>query len=183
MLLKQDLRFTLSRQRRALSLLQVSLFSAAIVEQLQHLPIYQQAKRIMLYYPIHNEVDLLALVRSSEAQGQDKEFFLPVTLDQDIEIRRYSSATPMVSGQFGIPEPQGPAYTESLDLILIPAVGFDTQHHRLGRGGGYYDRFLSQLSQSTPTIGVAYDFQVVSQIPVERHDQPVMMVVTPTRVL
>lgn len=183
MLLKQDLRATLSSQRRALTPQQVSSFSAAIVEQLLRLPIYMQAKRIMLYYPIHNEVDLLALVASAEAMGLDKEFFLPVTHDQEIEIRRYASSTPMIKGRFDIPEPQGLPYTGSLDLILIPALGFDVQHHRLGRGGGYYDRFLAQLSQSIPTIGVAYDFQVLPLVPTEQHDQPVMMVVTPTRLL
>ena len=81
--------------------------------------------------------------------------------------------------QFGIGEPTGPEFTdlESIDMIIVPGVAFDSHGNRMGRGRGFYDRLL----KSTPNaakIGVGYDFQLLDTIPVEPHDVPMDCVIT-----
>ena len=62
---------------------------------------------------------------------------------------------------------------EDIDLVIVPGVAFDKYNMRLGRGHGYYDRFLSSLPDRTKTIGLAFDFQVVENLPKDSHDIPV----------
>ena len=77
----------------------------------------------------------------------------------------------MEAGAYGIMEPEGPAFTayDDIDLIIIPGVAFDVKHNRLGRGKGYYDRFLP-LIPDTYKIGVCFPFQMTTSIPAEEHD-------------
>ncbi len=70
---------------------------------------------------------------------------------------------------------------ESIDVVLLPLVGFDAQGNRLGMGGGYYDRLLKRLTARTLLIGIAYDFQEVRSINAKEWDMPVDEVITPTR--
>lgn len=74
--------------------------------------------------------------------------------------------------------PPGPAELEGLDVVVLPGVAFTVHGHRLGRGGGWYDRFLSELPASVTTIGVAFEEQIVPHLPVESHDVRLDMVVT-----
>ena len=89
----------------------------------------------------------------------------------------------LAKGIFGIKEPRASSKTivplKDIDMVLVPALAFDRKNHRLGRGGGYYDRFLSQLSGSTRVIGLAFKFQIVSSIPhLKAHDVCMHRVVT-----
>jgi len=88
----------------------------------------------------------------------------------------------LVPGAYGIPEPRDNANVlraQDLDLIVVPGVAFDRAGNRLGRGAGYYDRFLSLLPSTTPCVGLGYDFQVVSSLPnLEPHDRRVTVVLT-----
>ena len=67
---------------------------------------------------------------------------------------------------------------DEIDLSIIPGVAFDKKNHRLGRGAGYYDRFLSSLPRKIPSIGLAFDFQIVASFPLQEHDVPVSRVIT-----
>lgn len=90
----------------------------------------------------------------------------------------------MEAGAYGIMEPEGPAFTayDDIDLIIIPGVAFDVKHNRLGRGKGYYDRFLQQMQQMRQThaykIGVCFSHQLVDSIPVTAYDIPMDEVVS-----
>lgn len=90
----------------------------------------------------------------------------------------------MEAGAYGIMEPEGPAFTayDDIDLIIIPGVAFDVKHNRLGRGKGYYDRFLQQMQQMRQThaykIGVCFPQQLVDSIPVTAYDIPMDEVVS-----
>jgi len=70
-----------------------------------------------------------------------------------------------------------------IDLVLVPGVAFDESCHRLGMGGGFYDRLLAALAQSATTIGLAFDEQIVELVPREEHDVTLDAVVTPSRIL
>ncbi len=163
--IKQDLRAVLSQKRRMLTAEKVAEGSSCIVQQILSLPEFMKAKRIMIYYPIHNEIDLRELI----TLAPEKQFYFPVTHRKSIEVRPYDAQTEMKRGKYGIPEPQTAAYKGKLDLIFVPGIAFDRKGHRMGRGGGYYDRFLKNFRR-TMKIGVAYRFQRVKFVPTSWHD-------------
>ena len=99
-------------------------------------------------------------------------------------VRLYSLEETRI-GMYGIrtvSDKRPPLATEALDLIMVPALAFDVKGHRLGHGGGYYDRFLARSGQAL-CIGVAWDCQVVAQVPIEPWDRGVSAILTPTRFL
>lgn len=175
---KKAMRAILEQKRRVLTAEQVTQYSNAIIEQIEQMQSFRQANTIMVYYPIHNEVDLLPLVHK---YCTEKTFVFPITHHNSIEIRPYDGDENMKRGKFGVPEPQTPTWEDTVDLIFVPGVAFDHKLHRIGRGGGYYDRFLRQQRQTTK-IGVAYDFQLKKKsIPHNWLDVRVDRVVTPTQ--
>lgn len=112
---------------------------------------------------------------------------LPVVIDdENLELRLYTSPDDLVvQGRFRIPEPTGPLFTDyaEIDLAFIPGMAFDSQHHRLGRGKGYYDRLLAHPAfRIIHKVGVCFDFQFLPSVPSEPHDYPVdELIVIPTR--
>ena len=134
------LRAIVEQQRRMMSPEEVTSQSAAIIAQLEQMSAFREAKTVLLYYPIHNEVDLRPLLTKYEGQ---KTFLLPVTHRRSMEVRPYDGEDMMRKGRLGVPEPQTETYRGAIDLILVPGVVFDQHRHRIGRGGGYYDKFLS----------------------------------------
>lgn len=175
---KQSMRAVLEQKRRVLTDEQVATYSAQIIEQIEQMHSFREAQVVMVYYPIHKEVDLMPLVRK---YCKEKTFIFPVTHRSSIEIRPFDTEENMKRGKFGVPEPQTPTWEDTVDLILIPGVAFDHKMHRIGRGGGYYDRFL-RSQRHTTKIGVAYDFQLKKKtIPHNWLDVRVDRVVTPTQ--
>jgi 5-formyltetrahydrofolate cyclo-ligase len=79
--------------------------------------------------------------------------------------------------------PRRPVRPQTVDAVLAPGVGFDAQGNRLGYGGGHFDRLLGQVRRGIPIIGIAFDEQIVTRLPVADHDRPVDVVVTPSRTL
>jgi 5-formyltetrahydrofolate cyclo-ligase len=92
----------------------------------------------------------------------------------------------LVAGPFGLAQPRTQAPRANLyliDAVLVPGVAFDVRGMRLGYGGGYYDRLLPCLRPDCLRIGVAFDEQILAEIPVEEHDEIVDLIVTQTRVI
>ena len=126
---------------------------------------YQQARHIMAFWPLPDEVDIRPLLTNNP---DGKKFYLPVVQGDDILVKPY--AGPLQTGAFHILEPGtsevvGP---EILDYILVPGVCFDADGHRLGRGRSYYDRFLTQTH--AVKAGVCFAAQYVRTLPVDAHD-------------
>ena len=150
-------------------------WSAEIVEKL-----WQQigeSRVVMAYWPLPDEVDVRPLIDRLVAEGRT--VVLPkVTGDETMELRRYTSQTDLSEGAFHILEPVGEPFVdyEQIDVALVPGVAFDAAGHRLGRGRGYYDRFLAEhlaprTSHLAPRlIGVCFPFQRVAVVPVDAHD-------------
>lgn len=157
-----SLRGIVEQERRILSPEQVADYSARVMDQIERMSSFRQAKTVMVYYPIHNEVDLRPLL--AKYYGQ-KTLLLPVTHRWGMEVRPYDGEDSLRKGRFGVPEPQTETYKGKIDLILVPGVIFDRHCHRIGRGRGYYDRFLRRHRSSTK-IGVCYTFQL------QKHDIP-----------
>lgn len=174
------IRSVVEQQRRMLSDEQAAKESAAVIERIEQLPAFQKAQTVMLYYPIHHELDLRPLLAKYEGR---KTFLLPVTHRHDIEVRTYAGEDMMKKGRFGIPEPQTPTYNGGIDLILVPGVAFDEHRHRIGRGGGYYDKFLGKQLLATK-VGVCYSFQLRKHhIPHTLKDHKMDIVICPQKTI
>ena len=173
---KNQMRELLTQKRRLLTKEQILEQSALIISQLEQLPCFQSAKTVLLYYPMHNEVNLLPLIKKYK---KEKMFLFPVVQRKLMTACPYEGNAEMHRGKYNIPEPTTDPYTGKIDLILVPGVAFDLQGNRLGRGGGYYDRFIKSQPHTTTLVGVAYEFQLVDKVPANRHDQKMHHVITP----
>ena len=137
------------------------------------LPEYERARIVLLYHSVGGEVDTLKLIDRMLADG--KTVCLPAIVSRGVmEARRMDCLVP---GAYGIPCPEGPAVPpEQIDLIVVPGLAFDRFCHRLGQGGGYYDRYLPTCRGIT--IGLAFDCQLVDDLPHAAHDAPLDYVAT-----
>ena len=177
---KKALRALIEQRRRIMTPEEVATESGHIIAQLERMSVFRDAKTVLLYYPIHNEVDLRPLLTKYEGQ---KTFLFPVTHRHSMEIRPYDGEDMMRKGRYGVPEPQTPTWRGSIDVILVPGVVFDQHCHRIGRGGGYYDRFLRK-QLSAKKIGVCYSFQLKKHaIPHGLFDHKMDRVVTPQQTI
>ena len=130
---------------------------------------FLKADKILLYWAISDEVPTQAIIKQ---WYQKKEIYLPVINGDDLKIVKYEGEASLVAGdKYGIPEPSGEEIKdeELIDLVIIPGVAFDNNNNRMGRGAGYYDRILNRLPNARK-IGLAFDFQMVDQVPTEAHD-------------
>ncbi len=175
---KASIREIASQRRRIMTKEDVAETSLLITRQLEEMPIFQDADVIMFYYPIHNEVDVRPLLNK---YMETKIILLPVVHRTSLEMRIYTGKDDMHRGKFGIPEPKSGTFKGKPDLIIVPGVAFDKSCNRLGRGKGFYDRFLKHFPH-VPTIGVAYDKQIFDSIPTCRFDHPMTHVVTQSKV-
>lgn len=156
--------------------------SRVIFDKLLKLPEFRKALTILFYFPFDGEVNTTEMIKQAKKMGKriglprimkGKKRIIPSivhSLDEDLE-----------PGPYGIQQPIGTRLqtldVQNLDMVVVPGVAFDKRNNRLGRGGGYYDRFLKSLPSLTPTIGLAFDFQIVDHLPQQKeHDIPVSKV-------
>ena len=143
--------------------------SIAVVRKLKRCKELIAADTLLLYYPLKDEIDIKPLY------SLDKRIFLPVIENNEMLFRRYDGA--LKKGKFGIMEPTGEYYTiGSNDLMIVPAVAYDRDGYRLGRGKGFYDRFLAD--KKIKTIGVVSKLRVVSDVFREPNDIKVDFIIT-----
>ena len=159
--------------------------SLKIIEKVLGLPEYAKANVIALYVNKGSEVETKPLIRKALASG--KKVLIPITKKNTRELlySEISSLDALVPGTFGIPEPRD-AKARALttaNIVLVPGVVWDIYGYRLGWGKGYFDTVLSRLSDSSLSIGLSFDLQLVEQVPREQFDLPVEMLVTESRVI
>lgn len=133
------------------------------------------------YFPIRNEVDVLPLLEV--LHDHHKTCALPIIQERSkcLRFRQWSHEIPLVTGAYGIQEPPTTMPEIIPEVILVPLLAFDSQGHRLGYGGGYYDATLAALRAENPrllAIGCAYSWQQVKRLPAEPQDQPLDWIVT-----
>lgn len=178
-LAKNKMRELLVQRRRVMSAQDCQMYSQQILDQLEKMTCFREAKTVLLYYPIQNEVDVLPLVKKYK---HEKTLLFPVSHRYGMTVHPYAGNKNMHRGKFGIPEPTTPAYEGEIDLVIVPAVAFDEKGRRLGRGGGYYDRFIKKLTHAV-LVGVGYDFQLIDEVPAARHDQRVHRIILPSKTI
>jgi len=188
---RKALRWHLRQARRELNPQQQQDAAIGLANTLRKHPRVMGARHIGLYLPNDGEIDPGQFMAQSQRRGMH--FYLPVLHpihSGQLAFCRYDATTPMAPNRFGIPEPVfhsrriRPAW--SLDVVLMPLVGFDEEGGRLGMGGGFYDRsfaFTRIRPRLRPTlIGLAHELQKVQKLPVEPWDIPLDAVVTDHRI-
>lgn len=153
--------------------------SEAVFGKIEALPSFRNAKTVLLYWAIPSELPTQAFI---EKWYGSKTILLPKVAGEGLELREYRPET-MVEGYRGIMEPGDEAGIfdpSQVDLAIIPGLGFDPNCRRLGRGGGFYDRLIPQLE--CPKVAVSFDCRIVPEVPVEKWDAPVDMVVTSSEI-
>lgn len=180
---KKDLRINLRRRLKELSALGRGQFSFQACTLLQKQVVWRNAKVILFYAPLTDELNIWPLVKNALAENKTVVLpqFNPKT-NHYIGCQITHLENDLSPGQFGIREPKSHCneiLLNRLDLALVPGVGFDPMGRRLGRGKGFYDRLLAQISGTK--CGVAFDEQIVETIPTEAHDVHLNYILTPTR--
>ena len=163
---------------------------AAIAKRLFAIDYFQKAKDVLMYASFRSEVDTTGLIDEIIRSG--KRLILPLVDSRRKALNLYEVKDPseLIRGYMGIPEPgitKDRATTmNEIDLIVIPGAGFDIKGNRIGYGGGYYDRLLSQGSgglNHVMSVALAFEEQIVEEIPAEPHDVRVDIIITESRLI
>ncbi|MEP7055554.1 MAG: 5-formyltetrahydrofolate cyclo-ligase [Actinomycetota bacterium] len=182
---KRSLRERVLVGRAEVSAEDLALAGAMIAERLRGLPVVQSARIVAAYIGVGVEVPTGRLVDELLESGQT--VLLPVLeADRSLTWRPLSDRSQLVPGRHGLLEPQGSDSARALSdaqVVVLPGLCYDRSGNRLGRGGGSYDRALKDLPRAVRTIGIALDCDIFDSVPVQLHDRPVQMIVTPTRVI
>ncbi len=180
---KPTLRDRLRAELQAHSSASAASASAALCVRVRASPLWQTARAVLLFFPLPSEPDISLLLDDALASGKLlalPRFNATTNAYEPVQVR--DLARELVTGPFGVREPTADcplAPMNRLDLALVPGLGFDARGHRLGRGKSHYDHLLAGFTGMK--IGVAFDFQIVTEVPAEPHDIVLDAVVTPTR--
>lgn len=182
---KSALRREMLARRRAFSPTERRALDAVIRERAMQLPVLQRARTVMLYASTADEIDLFPLTTALLEKGR-RAAFPEITGKGMMEARELSSSDLLIEGAFGILTPD-PARSvqippDEIDLIIVPGAAFSADGSRLGLGGGYYDRYLPRAERACRLV-LAYDVQVVSEIPTGTQDARVDCILTERRTI
>lgn len=173
---KQQIRAVLKEKRNHLSEQKIIDYSGRICEILSELPFWEESSILYFYYPLGKEVNLLSLAQQVLEQGKTVAF--PKTDGTHMDFYQVSALSAFQKGAFGIMEPvEKKPLLEKKPLVLVPGVGFDYNGRRIGYGKGFYDRYFQRFLECT-RIGIAYDCQIMEELPADDYDVPMEMVVT-----
>lgn len=169
---KSALRRAIRQQKQAMTPHVIAAASENLAQQLYHHPAYQNARAIYGYLSYNQEVQTLPILQQAQRDG--KRVAVPKVLGDTMVFLWLDDLTRIAPGYCGIPEPVGdtPVADCSDALVLMPGLAFDREGHRLGYGGGFYDKFLA-AEPNHPTLALCYDFQLLEQVQTEAHDLPV----------
>lgn len=173
---KKELRAVIRAQKRAMTNAQIDACSEKLAALFRAHPLYQQAKSIYGYLPYNQEVRTVPMLRQAQLDG--KRVAVPKVYGDTMKFLWLDDLTAIAPGYCQIPEPvaDSPEADDETALVLMPGLAFDPDGHRLGYGGGFYDRFLAEQPQH-PTLALCYDFQMFDHLNTDAHDIPVDAVI------
>ena len=172
---KQEIRERVVKKLKEQDKEQRRIKSQKIKKKLFLHPEFKKAQSVMFYISERFEVDTEDMIKDTQESGKKvvvpitnvnrKELIASLLVDYDKELTK---------GPYGILEPKSdfarPVPLKMIDLVVVPGIAFDKKGNRLGRGTGYYDRFLSKIPKDVLTIGLCFDFQIVDSVPTFSHD-------------
>lgn len=188
-------------KRRLLSQEEVHDRSKKICNQLINLEEFKRRKNVLIYVSMPDEVQTKEIFRAGLQQGKtlaspivqrDNKMLLLSVLSEAHVKELLSEAANIesrnwIKAKFGIMEPREetiqPISLSEIEFIVVPGVAFDRRGKRLGLGGGYYDRLLEKTKDTALAVALAFDFQIISTIPTQDHDQEVDMIITDSEII
>jgi len=176
---KEDIRKKLIRARLRLLPEEVDSASLMIMSRVFMLEEFRKANIVMFYIDAKNEVKTRQAVKKALEMG--KRVVVPkVKESQAMDAIEIEDLDELLPGTFGILEPikDNGMSPEKIDMVIVPGVGFDRKGYRLGFGGGYYDNFLPKLRAGVKKVAVAFEIQVLDELPAEPHDARMDMIIT-----
>lgn len=170
---KSELRKEIRNRKRQFTQAQLGELSLSVISQLRNHQKVREAHTLLLYYSLPDEVNTHEWIDELVKEG--KTVLLPVVTDEEnMILREYTGKHDLSEGSYHIMEPIGKLFPEErygeIEVGIIPGMSFDEDGHRLGRGKGYYDRFLGKTDAALYKIGICFGFQKEEKIPSESHD-------------
>ncbi len=178
--MKNKLRKKLLEKRNALSAYEVLEKSNEIISKLTSLEEFKKTEKLLCYISFGNEVYTHGLIK---AYAGIKKIAVPVVDGDNLLLSYIKDWKELSTGTYGILEPKEIriAKPKEIEIAIVPGIVFDERGYRIGYGKGYFDRLLSKTNAKK--IGLAYDFQVLKEIPSEQHDVKMDMIITERRIL
>ena len=169
---KKMLRRQIREKKRAMTLEQIQHASSNLGEQFAASPLYRAASTIYGYLPYNQEVRTVPMLQRALDEG--KRVAVPKVYGDEMKFIYLDDLSAVEAGYAGIPEPiaDGPVAEDKTALVLMPGMAFDPAGHRIGYGGGFYDKFLAAEPEH-PTLALCYDFQMLPYLETEEFDMPV----------
>lgn len=172
---KSDIRRTIRAHKALLSEADKMLGASTVFDILEKSAAFTLAEKVLMYHSLPDE---LSTHRFLDKWSSRKQFFLPRVNGVNLDILPYDRST-LKYGSFQIEEPQGDETVsiDEIDMVVVPAVAYDRQGNRVGRGKGFYDRLLGSCKATK--VGVGYDFQIIEEgIDADPHDVKMDIVIT-----
>ena len=172
---KKELRSMIRAKKRAITEEEIVSKSEALGRLFRETEQYKKAEAIYFYLPYNQEVRTVPMLEQALLDG--KKVAVPKVYGEEMRFLYITDLSRIGKGYSGIPEPidDDPVAEDPSALVLMPGLAFDPQGHRIGYGGGFYDRFLSQEPEH-PTVALCYDFQMLDKLETEEFDIPVDLV-------
>ena len=169
---KKALRATIRAQKRAMTEEMIVSKSEKLGQLFAASESYKNARAIYGYLPYNQEVRTIPMLERALQEG--KKVAVPKVYGDTMKFIYLEDLNQIAKGYAGIPEPinDGPVAEDKKALVLMPGLAFDTEGHRIGYGGGFYDRFLAE-EPDHPTLALCYDFQMLEKLETEEFDIPV----------
>ena len=183
---KKTLRAQLQGALRQLEHAWIEEHSHAAAHRLFGTSVFQRAQGIMIFLPLPHEIDLCPVaLRAWQEQMQVTVPLVSFAQKHMIPVEIHSLDQPMETDHYGLRTPTNgaPIPVDQVDLVIVPGLGFDRSGYRIGRGSGFYDRFLAQTAFVGKTCGVGFELQLIDAVPTAAHDVKLDMLVTDQRVL
>lgn len=172
---KQELRAAIRAKKRAMTEEEIVSRSETLGRLFRESAQYKAAKTVYFYLPYNQEVRTVPMLEQALKDG--KQVAVPKVYGQEMRFILLQDLSRIEKGYSGIPEPvdDGPVAEDKTALVLMPGLAFDPQGHRIGYGGGFYDKFLAREPEH-PTVALCYDFQMLPRLQTEEFDIPVDLV-------
>jgi 5-formyltetrahydrofolate cyclo-ligase len=184
--LKKEIRSVIQEKRDCLDGSIRQEKSHLIANRLMGLSQYAESSHMLAYYPFRSEIDTRIIIRDAANRGkkialprvgrEGLELFYIKNLEEDLGPGSYDIMEP-------VPSRCKKAEPSHIDLVIVPGVGFDRKHNRLGYGGGFYDRLLASIPVGAPRIALAFDLQVIDEVPVSEHDLKIDILITESQII
>ena len=184
--MKDFLRKNLIKKRKNISELEIFNKSQLIEKNLFELDEYKSSQTILFYVSCDSEVYTHDMIKKSLAIK--KNIIVPISnvTNKDLILSKLEGWEDLEKGSYNILEPkrknEKEIFLDNINVIIVPALGFDIKGNRLGHGFGYYDKLLKK-SKNAIHIGLAFEFQIINNIQIEKHDIPVDKIVTEKRII